>query len=117
MLSLGNQNQFPSSLVPLGDLLKVIMFLSNLNGFNFPPHLGIKGSQKGKVHPPIPKCGRKKAQSDSVSFSLSLPLCSCITCLFCFLVVLSQSSLYSLYVSFFHVFVLFIFSFVLFYFT
>ena len=34
MISLGNQNQFLSSFAPLGDLLKVLMFLSNLNGFN-----------------------------------------------------------------------------------
>ena len=37
MISSGNQNQFPSSLAPLGDLLKAIMFLSNLNGFNSSP--------------------------------------------------------------------------------
>ena len=34
MLSFGNQNQFPSSFAPLGDLLKALTFLSNLNGFN-----------------------------------------------------------------------------------
>ena len=34
MVSFGNQSQFPSSLTPLGDLLKVLMFLSNLYGFN-----------------------------------------------------------------------------------
>ena len=34
MLSFGNQSQFPSSLAPLGDLLKDLMFLLNLNGFN-----------------------------------------------------------------------------------
>ena len=37
MLSSGNQNQFPSSLAPLGDLFKVLMFLLNLNGFNSSP--------------------------------------------------------------------------------
>ena len=37
MILSGNQNQFPSSLAPLGDLLKAIVFLSNLNGFNSPP--------------------------------------------------------------------------------
>ena len=37
MLSSGNQNQFPSSFAPLGDLLKALMFLSNLNGFNSSP--------------------------------------------------------------------------------
>ena len=37
MISLGNQNQFSFSLTPLGDLLKTLMFLSNLNGFNSSP--------------------------------------------------------------------------------
>ena len=37
MIALGNQNQFPSSFAPLGDLLKALMFLSNLNGFNSSP--------------------------------------------------------------------------------
>ena len=37
MISSGNQNQFPSSFAPLGDLLKALMFLLNLNGFNSSP--------------------------------------------------------------------------------
>ena len=37
MIASGDQNQFPSSLVHLGDLLKALMFLSNLNGFNSSP--------------------------------------------------------------------------------
>jgi len=37
MLSSGNQNQFPSSFAPLRDLLKALMFLSNLNDFNSSP--------------------------------------------------------------------------------
>ena len=37
MIASGNQNQFPSSFAPLGDLLKTLMFLSNLNGFNSSP--------------------------------------------------------------------------------
>ena len=32
-----NQNQFPFSFAPLGDLFKALMFFSNLNGFNFFP--------------------------------------------------------------------------------
>ena len=32
-----DQNQFPSSFTPLGDLLQALMFLSNLNGFNSSP--------------------------------------------------------------------------------
>ena len=35
MLSSGNQNQFPSTFAHLEDLLKALIFLSNLNGFNF----------------------------------------------------------------------------------
>jgi len=34
MISLGNQNQVPSFFAPLGDLLKTLIVLSNLNGFN-----------------------------------------------------------------------------------
>ena len=39
MISSRNQNQFPSSFVPLGDLLKALMFLLNLNDFNPSPSL------------------------------------------------------------------------------
>ena len=70
MLSFGNQNQFPSSFAPLGDLLKALMFLLNLNDLILPLHLLIKGLHKGNV---LPNCGRTKAQSDSVTFSLSPP--------------------------------------------
>ena len=46
-LSSGNQNQFPSSFTPLGDLLKALMFLSNLNGFNsFPSSLDQRFAQR-----------------------------------------------------------------------
>ena len=37
MLSSGSQGQIPPSLGPLRDLLKALMFLSNLNGFNSSP--------------------------------------------------------------------------------
>ena len=37
MITSGNQNQFPSSFAPLGDLLNSLMLLSNLNGFNSSP--------------------------------------------------------------------------------
>ena len=37
MTTSGNQNQFPSSFAPFGDLLKALMFLSNLNGLNSSP--------------------------------------------------------------------------------
>ena len=37
MIASGSQNQLQSSLAPLNDLLKALMFLSNLNSFNSPP--------------------------------------------------------------------------------
>ena len=37
MIASGSQNQLQSSLAPLRDLLKVLMFVSNLNGFNYFP--------------------------------------------------------------------------------
>ena len=37
MISSENQNQFPSFFAALGDLLKALMFLSNLNDFNSSP--------------------------------------------------------------------------------
>ena len=61
------KNQFPPSFSPLGDLLKVLMFLSNLNGFNSSPSPLNQGFTYGKV---LPRCERKKALSDFVTFSL-----------------------------------------------
>ena len=52
MIASKSQNQLQSFLAPLGDLLKALMFLSNLNGFNSSPLLPIqefnqrKGSSK-----------------------------------------------------------------------
>ena len=68
MVSSGNQNQFPSSLAPLGDLLKTLMFLSNLKGFNSSPSpLDQRFAQrKGSS-----KVWKEKTQSDSITFSLS----------------------------------------------
>ena len=48
MTSSGNQNQFPSSFALLGDLLKALMFLLNLNGFNSSPSLPNQGFAKWK---------------------------------------------------------------------
>ena len=39
MIMSGDQNQFPSTFAPLGDLLKALMFLLNLNDFNSSPSL------------------------------------------------------------------------------
>ena len=48
MIALGNQNQFPSSFAPFGDLLKAFMFLLNLNGFNSSPSLSVQGFTQRK---------------------------------------------------------------------
>ena len=48
MIASGNQNQLQSSLASLGDLLKALMFLSNLNGFNSSPSPPIHGFNQRK---------------------------------------------------------------------
>ena len=48
MIASGDQNQFPSSFAPLGNLLKALMFLSNLNIFNSSPSLPDQGFSKRK---------------------------------------------------------------------
>ena len=48
MITSRNHNQFPSSFAPLGDLLKTLMFLSNLNDFNSSPSPPKQGFTKRK---------------------------------------------------------------------
>ena len=48
MIASRSQNQLQSSLAPLGDLLKVLMFLSNLNSFNSFPSPPIQGFNQRK---------------------------------------------------------------------
>ena len=48
MIASRDQNQLPSSFAPLGDLLKALMFLSNLNGFNFFPSPPVQGFTQRK---------------------------------------------------------------------
>ena len=48
MITSGNQNQLQSSFAPLGDLLKTLMFLSNLNDFNSSPSLSVQGFNQRK---------------------------------------------------------------------
>ena len=48
MITSRDQNQFPSSFARLGDLLKALMFLLNLNGFNSSPSLPDQGFAKRK---------------------------------------------------------------------
>ena len=48
MIAPGNQNQFPYSFALLRDLLKALMFVSNLNGFNSSPSPPNQGFAKRK---------------------------------------------------------------------
>ena len=60
MIASGSQNQLQSSLAPLGDLLKALMFLSNLNGFNSSPSLPIQGFNQRKSSSRVWKEKRSK---------------------------------------------------------
>ena len=68
MITSRNHNQFPSSFAPLGDLSQNSHVPFKFERFQF--FRRNKGLQNGKV---LPRCGRKKAPSDLVTFSLSLP--------------------------------------------
>ena len=75
LISSGSHNQLQSSLAPLGDLLKALVFLSNLNGFNSSPS------------PPVQGFNQMEGKWLQVILSLSslfLCFCFCITCVFCF---------------------------------
>ena len=48
MIASGSQNQLQSSFAPLSDLLKALMFLSNLNGFNSSPSPTVQGFNQRK---------------------------------------------------------------------
>ena len=70
MISLGNQKQFPSSFTPLRDLLKALIFLSNLNSFNSSPSPPDQGFAKRKGSSKVWK--EKGSKWFSHFFSLSL---------------------------------------------
>ena len=89
MIASGDQNQFPSSFASLGDLLKTLMFLSNLNGFNSSPSPPDQRFVKRKGSSKVWK--EKGFKWFCHFFSLSSCFWVCITCVFCF-IVLSQSS-------------------------
>ena len=80
MIASGSQNQLQSSLTPLGDLLKALMFLSNLNGFNSSPSPPVKGFNQRKGSFKV----WKKKESDFITFFYLLVFVCCITCVFCF---------------------------------
>ena len=81
MIASGNQNQLLSSLAPLGDLLKALMFLSNLNGFNSSPSPPIQGFNQRKGSSRVWK---EKDSKWFYHFPLYLLIFVCISCVFCF---------------------------------
>ena len=100
MIVSGSQNQLQSSLAPFGDLLKALMFLSNLNGFNSSPLPPIQGFRQRKGSS---KVWKKKDSKWFYHFLLSS--CFCLLHYFCVCVFffLSQSSFMFCFV--YHVFV------------
>ena len=107
MIASRDQNQFPSSFAPLRDLLKALMFLSNLNGFNSSPPSPDQGFAKRKGSSKVWKEKGSKWFCHLFSlplifffffvhylcvfallFWVSLVLCIALFCLTCFCLVL-----------------------------
>ena len=79
VLSSGGQDQIPPSLGLLGDLLKALVLLLNLNGFNFS-----LSSPKQRCPSSKPKVWKEKGFKWFIHFISPLACISC--CLFCFLI-------------------------------
>ena len=86
MILSGNQNQFPSSIAPFGDLFKTLMLLLNLNGFNSSPLPPDQGFVKRKCFFKVWKEKSSKWFSHFISLSPLSCFWVCITCVFYFLV-------------------------------
>ena len=80
MIASRSQNQLQSSLAPLGDLLKALMFLSNLNDFNSSPSPPVQGFNQRKGSSKVWKKKNSK-------WFYHILLCSCF-CLLHYLCVL-----------------------------
>ena len=76
-----NQNQLQSSLASLGDLLKTLMFLSNLNGFNSSPSLPVQGFNQRKGSS---RMWKENGSKWFYHFLLYLLVFGCISCVFFF---------------------------------
>ena len=109
----GDQNQFPFSFTLLGDILKALMFLLNLNGFNSSLSLPNQGFTKRKGSSKVWK--EKGSKWFCHLFSLPFIFLALLVC-FCF-IVLSQSSSMHCFVLFYMFLFGFVFSFALFCFS
>ena len=74
MIASRNQNQLQSFLAPLGNLLKGLMFLSNLNNFNSSPSPLVQGFARRKGSS---KVWKEKGSKWFCHFSLSLLVFVC----------------------------------------
>ena len=92
MIASGSQNQLQSSLAPLGDLFKTLMFLLNLNGFNSSPLPSVHGFNQRKGSSRMCK---ENGSKWFYHFPLYPLVFVCISCVFCFIV--SQFSFYALH--------------------
>ena len=107
MIAFGSQNQLQSSLAPFRDLLKALMFLSNLNAFNSSPFLPVQGFNERKSSS---KMWKKRDSKWFYHFLLSS--CFCLLHYLCVLLLFWVSLV--LCFTLFNIFCLFIFSFCLF---
>ena len=82
MIASESQNQLQSSFAPLRNLLKALIFLSNLNGLNSSSSPPVQGFNQRKNSFRMWK--EKGLQVILPLSSLSLSFCFCITCVFCF---------------------------------
>ena len=112
MISSENQNQFPSSFAPLGDLLKALIFLLNLNGFNSSTSSPDQRFAQQKGFSKVWKEKGSKWFSYSLSLSLSLSVYTLLVC-FVFLFWVNLVLCYILFNMF--LFVCFQFCFILFF--
>ena len=110
MIASGSQNQFQSSLAPLGDLLKVLLFLSNLNGFNSSPSPLVQAFNQRKCYS---KVWKKKDSKWFYHFLLSS--CFCLLHYLCILLLFWVSLVLCLALFNMFLFVYFQFSFILFF--
>ena len=94
MIASGSQNQLQSSLAPLGNLLKSLMFLSNLNSFNSSPSPPIQGLNQRKGSSRVWK---EKGSKWFYHFPLYLLVFVCISCVFCFTFWVSQVLCFALF--------------------
>ena len=94
MIAFGSQNQLQSSLTPLGDLLKALMFLSNLNGFNSSPLPLVQRFNQRKCSS---KVWKEKDYKWFYHFPLYLLVFVCISCVLCFTFLVSLVLCFALF--------------------